>query len=168
MNLIRMIARPLLAAPFIVEGWSALHSPCDHVARIKAAGINTDNVPYIGQVSDSTCEVLTRAMGAITLTSALALSCGKAPRSAAAVLATVAVPVAFINAPVWTAQTSQERAQYACELRLRGALAAAMLLASVDRKGRPSALWHMTHMGTLRGIGNRLALSSSRSESGQQ
>ncbi|ERH25238.1 hypothetical protein HMPREF1550_02670, partial [Actinomyces sp. oral taxon 877 str. F0543] len=37
MNLLRMVARPLLAAPFIADGIDAVRDPRSHVARIAPA-----------------------------------------------------------------------------------------------------------------------------------
>ncbi len=141
MNFLRLVARPLLAAPFIAEGIDALRHPHDHVERIRATGVNLNRVPFVGKVDDSTLTFLTRAMGAATVVSGLSLSVGRAPRTHAAILAATAFPLALVNAPVWTAESSEERAIYATQLRLRGALAGALVLAAFDRQGKPSAAW---------------------------
>ncbi|WP_026460704.1 hypothetical protein [Schaalia suimastitidis] len=143
MNLLRAVARPLLAAPFIVEGWDALRHPRTHVDRIHATGVDLDDLPYVGELDDSTLEVATRILGGFTLLSAVAFAVGKSPRTNAAILACAAAPIALVNAPVWTARTGEEKARHRSQLRLRGALVGAMLLASTDRQGKPSALWRL-------------------------
>ncbi len=142
MNLLRMVARPLLAAPFIADGWSALRHPDEHVAKARTAvGPLLDTVPVLRDLDEDTLTLATRVTGALTIGAAVALATGHKPRTAATVLTVIAVPMALINHPVWAASSTEERAESTRGLRMRAALVGGMILAAVDREGRPSALW---------------------------
>ena len=108
MNILRMVARPLLAAPFIADGISAVRDPDPHVGRVQVltpllerAGIEPD---------EDQLRLATRIVGGVTTLAGLSLALGRGTRtSSAAVLATLAVPLAVVNNPVWTASSRDER-----------------------------------------------------------
>ena len=129
MNLLRVVARPLLAAPFIADGVDALMHPRFHVER--AAGIR----PLIDKATD--------AVGLEPLTDQQLAVLGRKPRVAALTLAAIGAPMALVNAPLpGTARgLSKEQIKRRRYRTLNKAgLAAGVLLASTDRVGQPSAL----------------------------
>lgn len=102
MNLLRVVARPLLAAPFIADGVDALMHPRFHVER--AAGVRplidkaTDAVG-LEPLTDQQLAVATRVTGAVTVVAGLRFALGRKPRVAALTLAAIGAPMALVNAP---------------------------------------------------------------------
>ena len=141
MNLLRLVARPLLAAPFLVDGFSALRSPSEHVDRAHAV------VPLVEKltIDDEDLRVTTRVLGVVMIGAGTAFALGKAPRTSAAILAGLAAPMAFVNAPVWDVESKEERFETMKELNKRLALVGALAIASMDRVGRPSAAWRRSY-----------------------
>lgn len=139
--MLRRVARPFLAAPFILDGLSAVRSPEQHVERAQAVKPLTDKVAG-RELSEAQLRRLTQALGVTTTCAGVCLAFGRLPRTSAAVLTTVGLPMAFVNNPVWQSTPNRQEAQ-----RLRSnlvkqlALTAGMALAVTDREGRPSASW---------------------------
>lgn len=141
MNLLRTLARPLLAAPFLFDGISALLNPSDHVDRACLAfPVLKDIAPEV-RIEEAELHTLTRVLGASSIAASIAFATNRAPRTFAACLAGIGLPIACINAPVWTASDRQERTLLTRELTRRLALVAALALASTDRVGEPSLVW---------------------------
>jgi len=146
MNLLRVVARPLLAAPFIADGVDALMHPRFHVER--AAGVRPLIDKATGAVgleplTDQQLAVATRVTGAVTVVAGLRFALGRKPRVAALTLAAIGAPMALVNAPLpgTTRGLSKEQIKRRRYRTLNKAgLAAGVLLASTDRVGQPSAL----------------------------
>ena len=146
MNLLRVVARPLLAAPFIADGVDALMHPRFHVER--AAGVR----PLIDKVTgavglepltDQQLALATRVTGAVTVVAGLRFALGRKPRVAALTLAAIGAPMALVNAPLpgtmrGLSKEQIKRRRY--RTLNKAGLAAGVLLASTDRVGQPSAL----------------------------
>ena len=146
MNLLRVVARPLLAAPFIADGVDALMHPRFHVER--AAGVRplidkaTDAVG-LEPLTDQQLALATRVTGAVTVVAGLRFALGRKPRVAALTLAAIGAPMVLVNAPLpgTTRGLSKEQIKRRRYRTLNKAgLAAGVLLASTDRVGQPSAL----------------------------
>ena len=136
MSLLRSIARPLLAAPLALDAIDALVHPDRHVAKLDALRpvfsrieerSNIENIdPYLSRSA--------RISAGVTLLAAGAFALGKAPRTCAAVLTAIALPMAVIN---------HERP---ASLRLKLANCAGLFFASLDRNGRPSYSWRRNQL----------------------
>lgn len=139
MNILRSIARPLLAAPFIVDGVDALVRPSVHVQRSRdLLDVAEPVLDKVGiEVSDEVLTLGSRAMGAAAVVAGLGLACGVAPRSCATVLCALSVPIAVVNASV-----SIKHRDFG-NLSRRIALIGALGIASTDRVGAPSAVWRV-------------------------
>ena len=87
----------------------------------------------------------TRVLGVVMIGAGTAFALGKAPRTSAAILAGLATPMAFVNAPVWDVESKEERFETMKELNKRLALVGALAIASMDRVGRPSAAWRRSY-----------------------
>lgn len=139
MNILRKIARPLLAAPFIIDGIDALRNPGVHALRsrevVDSAKPLLDKAGV--EVKDEALVTASRVMGATSLVAGLGLATGFAPRSSAAVLCALAVPVAIVNAP--RSMRDRQIGDFSRRLAMIGALA----IASTDRQGNPSAAWRL-------------------------
>jgi len=146
MNLLRVVARPLLAAPFIADGVDALTHPRVHVER--AAGVRplidkaTDAVG-LEPLTDEQLALATRVTGAVSVVAGLRFALGRRPRVAALTLAAIGAPMALVSAPLpgTTEGLSKEQIKRRRYRTLnKVGLAAGVLLASTDRVGQPSAL----------------------------
>ena len=161
MNLLRVVARPLLAAPFIADGVDALMHPRFHVER--AAGVRplidkaTDAVG-LEPLTDQQLAVATRVTGAVTVVAGLRFALGRKPRVAALTLAAIGAPMALVNAPLpgTTRGLSKEQIKRRHYRTLNKAgLAAGVLLASaltLAAIGAPMALVNAPLPGTTRGL----------------
>ena len=141
MNLLRMVARPLLAAPFVADGIDAVRDPRSHVARIAPARPLIDRAASVAGVEadDGRLVAATRALGAVTAVAGVGFALGRAPRVCAAVLAVVGAPVAL--APRTGPAEEPGRAARRSAAMRRLALVGGALIASTDRVGAPSASW---------------------------
>lgn len=145
MNLLRSVARPLLAAPFLVDGLSALRSPEEHAERASVLLPLLQRVAPGLELDEEDLRLASRALGGLTLAASLSFALGKAPRTSAAVLAGIALPMACVNAPVWTAADRHERRALSSDLARRLALVGGLAIASADRVGEPSAAWRVAN-----------------------
>ncbi|MCF2705971.1 DoxX family membrane protein [Arcanobacterium haemolyticum] len=147
MSLLRMFARPLLAAPFVLSGIDALKHPENHRERARTLTplLNKAGV----ELDDSQIDMATRAMGATNIVCSCALSVGKLPRLSAAILAGIQIPVTLANAPFWLHKGEQRRADVA-QLASQAGLLGGLLLAAVDLAGRPSLTWRFSNAKSQR------------------
>lgn len=122
MSPIRSLARPLLAAAYVVDGASGLRSPADRVAAVRAAGLSEP-------------EKLVQVSAATQLLGGLALATGRLPRLSALSLVAVMVPSTYVRHPFWSAEDkTQQRTLFLKNLSMVGGL----LLAAADTGGRES------------------------------
>lgn len=144
MSLLRFTARTLLALPFIVDGIDAVQHPAEHGKKLRKC-LKSMKELGLPEVTKEQAETLSRVAGAASVVAAGGLILGKAPRSCAAALACVAVPIALVQNPVWTAADRDERNRYRRGLERYGAVFGGLVFASLDRKGAPSASWRLTN-----------------------
>lgn len=142
MDLLRSFARPMLAASFIVDGVDAIARPKRHVQKFERVAPLLEKTGLPPVISADVTN-LTRATGAVSVVAGLGLATGAAPRTSAAVLAALNVPLTLINNPVWAARGKDERSEALSGLMRGGALGAGLLLAAVDREGDPSLAWQL-------------------------
>lgn len=123
MSPIRSLARPLLAATYVIDGASGLASPAERVAAVRAAGLSEP-------------DKLVRASATTQLLGGLALATGRLPRLSALSLAAVMVPSTYLRYPFWAAgdDRRQQRTLFLKNLSMLGGL----LLAAADTGGRES------------------------------
>ena len=76
MDLLRAVARPLLAATFVVDGIDAITRPKRHVAKMRQVtpALERAGVP---PVMDSDAALATRALGAVSVAAGLGLATGQ-------------------------------------------------------------------------------------------
>ena len=138
MTVVRRVARPLLAATFVVQGLDQLRHPSAKAEKV--AGF-AEQVAPLGLPNDP--ELLIRANGAAMVGGGALLAVGRIPRLAALVLAGTLVPTTYVGHQFWAesdpAAKSAQRVQFLKNLGLLGGL----LLAAVDTEGRPSLAYRM-------------------------
>ncbi len=124
---LRMTARGMIAALFLTAGVDVLRHP-EPRAEVAHDALETlrSAVPV---VPDDVTAV--RANAAVQLVAATLLAFGKAPRTAAGVLAASLVPTTLAGHAFWTfddpAETAQQRAHFAKNLAILGGLILAAL-----------------------------------------
>ena len=142
MNILRAFARPMLAASFVLDGIDALTRPARHVERFEKVSPLLEKAG-LPPVLTSDARMLTRACGAVSGAAGLGLATSRAPRTCAAVLAGLNIPLTLVNNPVWAIEDAAARAEAVSGLVRGGAVGAGLLLAAVDRGGRPSLGWRI-------------------------
>jgi len=122
---IRSLARPMLAAMFVVDGASALKSPGGRVAAARAAGLSEP-------------EKLVRVNAGAMLVGGLSLATGRFPRLSALTLAATLVPTTAVGHAFWSEKDSaarqMQRQQFLKNLSMFGGL----MVAAADTGGRES------------------------------
>lgn len=148
MDPLRTLARPLLAAPLVLDGVDACLRPGPHVDKIAAVSPVLERAG-LPPLMDSDARLMTRASGAVTVLAGLGLATGRAPRACAAALAAMSVPLAVVNHPVWLASGRQERREAATGAVRALALGAGLVMAALDREGAPSRAWKRAERARL-------------------
>ncbi|NEE02571.1 DoxX family protein [Phytoactinopolyspora halotolerans] len=146
MSLVRMIARPMLASVFVVQGWKNFRDPEQQMPAAKsftdkvgpALEKNAPNLP-------TDPKQLVRINAATQLGAGLALATGRFPRLAAAVLAVSLVPTTVAGHPFWESDDPEERSHHRAQALKNAGLAGGLLLASVDTEGKPGLAWRAKH-----------------------
>ncbi|MBT0995429.1 DoxX family membrane protein [Cellulomonas sp. DKR-3] len=145
--LLRRIARPLFASWFVSEGMDALRRPAPHVADARAALDRLERTVPSAQVhlTDTQLTAAVRAHGAAVVAASGLLAFGKAPRTAALVLAGLTAPLVVVNLPDRTLRARTPEEKRARRDRLVRALAftAGAVLVGADYEGRPGVRWRI-------------------------
>ena len=138
MSLVRRVARPMLAAVFVVQGLDQLRHPGPKAERI--AGL-AEQLEPLGLPNDP--ELLVRANGAAMMGGGALFAAGRVPRLAALLLAGSLVPTTYAGHAFWLETDPErkrmQRVQFLKNLSLLGGL----LLAAVDTEGRPGLAYRM-------------------------
>lgn len=141
MTLLRLVARPLLASVFVLDGIDAARHADVYAARLEPFRARLDALTGGRLPADLT--PLVRASGAVTVTAALMLGMSKAPRVAAVALALAATPLAAARNPIQSVHTREERREYAEDALRTAGLFGGLLLAGADTAGKPSLGWRV-------------------------
>ncbi len=142
MSILRALARPLLATPFLVSGMDALVRPASHRERAETLTRLAEKAGY--PVTTKQVDRATRALGLSNILCGAALATGKMPRTSAAILAVTQVPVSIANNPVWL-HKGTERRKDLLGLTSAAGLLGGVLLAAADLAGKPSFSWRRIH-----------------------
>lgn len=154
--LLRRLVRPLFAAWFVAEGLDALRHPAPHVESARS-GLSlvegqgrarrvTDRLPdrlTSGRLTDTQLTVAVRAHGAAMVGAAALLALGRAPRTAALVLAGLTAPLVVANLPDRESRTTQETQARRDRLVRSLSFTAGAVLVALDREGRPGLRWRL-------------------------
>ena len=138
--LVRRIARPLLAAPFVYGGISTLRKPQDRVPG--AAPV----VEKIAETADKQLPVQVprdvqqwvQADAAVKVAAGSLFALGKAPRLTALVLSASIVPTTLAGHRFWEHEDPTERFGQISNFLKNTGLLGGLLLAAVDTEGKPS------------------------------
>jgi uncharacterized membrane protein YphA (DoxX/SURF4 family) len=132
----------MLATIFVVQGWAALRGPAKLAGR--ARGVTDRLEPAIKAVHPrlpTEAEKLVRVNGAVQVVGGVLLATGHARRPAALLLAGSLVPTTLAGHAFWAVEDPQERTAQRIQFMKNLGLLGGLLLAAVDREGRPDLRW---------------------------
>lgn len=133
MTLVRRVARPMLAAMFVVGGFDQLKHPG---SKADTARPVVDRFgPRLGLGDDT--EMLVRANGVAMVGAGTLLALGRLPRLSSAVLAATLVPTTLAAHSYWERQDPAEREKHKVQFLKNLGLLGGLLLAAVDTEGKP-------------------------------
>lgn len=165
MSISRRLARPLLASSFVATGADALLHPESHVERFRKIEPALEKVGVPPAIASDT-RLLVRVTGGVTALAGLLLATNRKPRSAALTLAAVTVPVTLVNNPIWTASSRERKKDMRRGLLTGASLVGGLLVAALDRDGKPSLAWRAAntreHKAALRQL--KAAAKESRAD----
>ena len=146
--LVRRIARPLLAAPFIYGGISTLRKPQDRVPG--AAPV----VEKIAETADKQLPVQVpkdveqwvKVDAAVKVAAGSLFALNKAPRLTALVLSASIVPTTLAGHRFWEHTDPEEQFGQISNFLKNTGLLGGLLLAAVDTEGDPSLAWRARHL----------------------
>lgn len=135
--IVRRIARPMLAAGFVLKGIDHVRHPSPRVETVR---------PLVNRLAGHTPvpddpELLVRVNGAVMAGAGALLATGRAPRLAAGLLAVNLVPTILTDNDFWREPDLEERTRKRRELLSNIGLLGGVLLACVDTAGQPGLAW---------------------------
>jgi putative oxidoreductase len=142
MSLVRLIARPMLASIFVVQGFNKLRDPDSVAARAKPVvdRLTPAMEKYTPQIPTD-ARTLVRISGAVDLGAGAMLATSTLPRIASLLLAASLVPSTAAGHPFWEIGDPAEKANQRAHFLKNVGLAGGLLVAGVDTEGRPGLGW---------------------------
>ena len=142
MSLVRRVARPMIAAIFIVQGLDAFRHPG---ALAKRSSPLLDNaIPLLGLPDDK--EMLVRANGVTQMVGGAMLAAGFLPRVGALAIASSLVPTTLAGHPFWKEEDPDRRKAQRVQFLKNMAMFGGVLLAAVDTAGKPGLAWRAQNL----------------------
>ena len=132
MTLVRRVARPMLAAIFVVQGLEQLRHPAALKAKVAPFA---EQVAPLGLPNDP--ELLVRANGAVMVGGGALLATGRIPRLASLALVGSIVPTTYVGHRFWEESDPATRSAHRIGFLKNLGLLGGLLLASVDTEGQP-------------------------------
>jgi putative oxidoreductase len=162
MTPIGSVARAMLGAVFVGSGVLALRNPDRHVPQAKRL---TDQLAPTLEAAHLPTDprTLVKANGAVQLAGGLLLITGHATRPAAAALAASLVPSTVVAHPFWSESDPDKRADQEVQFVKNVGLLGGLLLAVLDRHGRPSLAWRTRYAAKQAGRSARFTAKQARS-----
>jgi putative oxidoreductase len=134
MALSSKLARPMMAAMFVVGALDALGDPDSKVETAEPG--TSEVVPPLGLPEDTA--KLVRLNGAVQLTAGTLLGLSRLPRLSAGALAMSLVPTTLAGHRFWEETDKQKRVNDQTHFFKNLAMLGGLVLAAVDTEGRPS------------------------------
>jgi uncharacterized membrane protein YphA (DoxX/SURF4 family) len=144
MSLSRLIARPMLAATFVVGGVNALRNAPALAA--KSAPVTDKLMPLAHKAAPRVPlpedpATLVRINAGVQIAAALTLATGRAPRLSSAVLATTLLPTTVAGHRFWEVDDKAQRTQQRLHFFKNVSLFGGLIIAAGDTEGRPGVAW---------------------------
>ncbi|MCL1869358.1 MAG: DoxX family protein [Promicromonosporaceae bacterium] len=140
--LLRRIARPLLAAPFVHDGVDAALHPAAHVEVARPLADKVTDRLGVPRLSDDRLTLAVRVHGGLTAVLGVALAVGVMPRLASLKLAALTAPLAVAQQP-FTSRGEERKERTVKFVRALGFVGAA-LIAGLDNEGKPGISWRVS------------------------
>lgn len=136
MSVLRRVARPMLAIPFIAGGIDVLRNP-DPRAKL-AAPVAAKMAEVLPVPLPSDPVQLVQIDAGLKILGGLMLATGRLPRLAALGLAASLVPTTFAGHRFWEHDDPQQRTGHRVHFGKNVGLIGGLLIAAADTGGRPS------------------------------
>jgi putative oxidoreductase len=142
MQVLRALARPMLASIFVVQGYDTFRQP-ERVAPIAEPVVRTlaEQMPAV----PAKTEQAVRINGAVQMVAGSLLALGRWPRLSALAIAATLVPTTIAGHRFWEAEddttATKQRIHFLKNLTMFGGL----LIAAADTAGSPSLAWRTRH-----------------------
>lgn len=147
MGPLRLVARPMLASIFVKGGLAQLTDPEGHVpvARDVTDPVLDAAEDAVPQAADAEAKQLVQLNGAAQVLGGVLLALGKLPRVAALLLAGSLVPTTWAAHRFWEESDPQEKQAQQIHFLKNVSLLGGLLIATMDREGKPSLAWRGGH-----------------------
>ena len=146
-SLSRTIARPLLAAVFISDGWDAIRNPSGQVKQAEPVLLSiAEKVSVLPQDA----ETLVRMNGAVMVGAGTLMAVGKFRRLAALALIGSIIPTTYAGHRFWEGEDEATKAQQRIHFLKNLGLLGGLILEAFDTEGSPALMWRATHRGGKR------------------
>lgn len=147
MGPLRLAARPMLSAIFVSGGVEQLTDPESHVpvaedVTDEVKDVAADSVPQVNEVET---KQLVQLNGLAQVVGGLLLAFGKLPRLAALLLAGSLVPTTLAAHRFWEEDDPAEKQRQQIHFLKNVSLLGGLLIATMDREGKPSLAWRSGH-----------------------
>jgi uncharacterized membrane protein YphA (DoxX/SURF4 family) len=139
MSIVRRVARPLLAAPFITGGIDVLRNPDPRAKMAAPVAARLTEILPVPLPSDPV--QLVQIDAGVKIVAGLMLATGRLPRLSALVLAGSMVPTTLAGHRFWEYDDSQQRTTHRVHVAKNLGLIGGLLITAVDTGGRPSAAY---------------------------
>jgi putative oxidoreductase len=142
MSIVRRVARPMIAAIFIVQGLDAFRHPGTLAQR--SSPLLDKVIPMLGLPDDK--QLLVRANGVTQMVGGAMLAAGFLPRVGALAIATSLVPTTLAGHPFWKEEDPAKRKAQRVQFLKNMAMFGGVLLAAVDTAGKPGIAWRAQNL----------------------
>ena len=142
MQVLRALARPMLASIFVVQGYDTFRQP-ERVAPL-AEPVMRPLAKRMPAVPAKT-EQAVRINGAVQMVAGSLLALGRWPRLPALAIAATLVPTTLAGHRFWEIDDKQERAAQRIHFLKNLSMLGGLMLAAVDTAGHPSLAWRAQH-----------------------
>ncbi|WKD57748.1 DoxX [Corynebacterium capitovis DSM 44611] len=141
--MIRKFARPMLASVYVIDGVETVLNPGKHKESAESTLKKVRAVvpAQYRSLLPSSPETAAQIAGGVKTGAGALFALGKAPRTAAALLAATAVPSLIGRNAFWEAKDAEEKARRRSGAITDAALLGGVLLATVDTAGKPDLQW---------------------------
>jgi uncharacterized membrane protein YphA (DoxX/SURF4 family) len=137
MALTRRLARPLLAAPFILGGIETLRNPAPRAAMAEEVGPKV--AAPLGLPTDP--EQLVKINAAVQIAGGALLALGRFRRLAAIALAASLLPTTQAGHPFWKATDPADKKRQQMQFSKNLGLLGGLIIEAMDTEGAPSLGW---------------------------
>jgi uncharacterized membrane protein YphA (DoxX/SURF4 family) len=159
MTIVRRLARPLLAVPFISAGADAALHPLPRAEAIRPLVQRV--APALKLPADP--ELLVRANGMVMAGAGTLLALGRMPRLSSLALVATLLPATWADHAFWQEKDPQARRDRRTLFLREAGLLGGALLALVDTEGRPGLAWRGRQaIGQAEKAGQRAAREARR------